>query len=131
MQHAPISRREPAMELDLKNVSILDNEDYGFFVAHPVTGTFAATITGMQIADAIDDDKLFAALHQAWIKYQVLFFRDQELTPEQQERLFVKIPAARMGTPREVAAAVLYLASEEAGYVTGGTLHVNGGLAMI
>ncbi|MBT8442443.1 MAG: TauD/TfdA family dioxygenase [Gammaproteobacteria bacterium] len=71
------------MELDLKNISNLETEDFGGFVAHPVTGTFAATISGMQIADAIDDDELFAALHSAWLKYQVLFFREQELTPDQ------------------------------------------------
>ncbi|MBC7133308.1 MAG: 3-oxoacyl-[acyl-carrier-protein] reductase [Roseovarius sp.] len=53
-----------------------------------------------------------------------------KLTEEQKSALFVKIPVARMGTPEEVAAAVLYLASPEAGYVTGAVLHVNGGLAM-
>jgi len=53
------------------------------------------------------------------------------LTPEQQEKLQANIPAARLGTPDDVAAAVVYLASEEASYVTGQTLHVNGGLAMI
>ncbi|MBU1278346.1 MAG: SDR family oxidoreductase, partial [Alphaproteobacteria bacterium] len=42
-----------------------------------------------------------------------------------------QIPAARMGTPEEIAAAVLYLASQEAGYTTGTTLHVNGGMAML
>lgn len=54
-----------------------------------------------------------------------------KLTEEQKAVLFAKIPAARMGSPEEVSAAVLYLASTEAGYVTGATLHVNGGLAMI
>jgi len=43
----------------------------------------------------------------------------------------VQIPAARMGQPEEIAAAVLYLASPEAAYVTGATLHVNGGMAML
>jgi 3-oxoacyl-[acyl-carrier protein] reductase len=53
------------------------------------------------------------------------------LPPEQTERLKAAIPAGRMGTPADIAAATLYLASEEAAYVTGQTLHVNGGMAMI
>ncbi len=54
-----------------------------------------------------------------------------KLTDDQKAALFAKIPAGRMGTPEEVAAAALYLASPAAGYVTGTVLHVNGGLAMI
>ena len=54
-----------------------------------------------------------------------------KLTDEQKEKINRQIPAARMGTPEEIAAAVLYLASPEAGYVTGSTLHVNGGMAML
>jgi 3-oxoacyl-[acyl-carrier protein] reductase len=50
---------------------------------------------------------------------------------EQLERIARAIPMDRLGTPDEVAAAVLFLASPEAAYVTGQTLHVNGGLAMI
>ena len=42
-----------------------------------------------------------------------------------------QIPAGRMGMPEEIAAAAVFLASSEAGYVTGQTLHVNGGMAMI
>jgi NAD(P)-dependent dehydrogenase (short-subunit alcohol dehydrogenase family) len=53
------------------------------------------------------------------------------LNDEQKARLLGGIPAARMGASDEIAAAVVYLASTEAGYVTGQTLHVNGGLAMI
>ena len=45
--------------------------------------------------------------------------------------ILTQIPAGRMGTPEEIAAAVLYLSSPEAAYVTGATLHVNGGMAMI
>ena len=54
-----------------------------------------------------------------------------KLTDDQKEKINAQIPLARMGTPEEIAAAVLYLASEEGGYVTGTTLHVNGGMAML
>jgi len=53
------------------------------------------------------------------------------LTDQQKEMISQKIPAGRLGQSPEIAAAVLYLASEEAAYVTGQTLHVNGGMAMI
>ena len=54
-----------------------------------------------------------------------------KLTDDQKEKINVQIPAARMGTPEEIAAAVLYLSSNEAGYTTGSTVHVNGGMAML
>jgi len=53
------------------------------------------------------------------------------LGDQQQEKLLSAIPAGRMGVPADIAAGVVYLASEEASYVTGQTLHVNGGMAMI
>ncbi len=53
------------------------------------------------------------------------------LNDQQKSTLSERIPAGRMGTSGEIAAAVVYLASEEAAYVTGQTLHVNGGMAMI
>ena len=53
------------------------------------------------------------------------------LDEERRSALLGRIPAGRMGSPEDVAAAVLYLSSQEAGYVTGATLHVNGGLAML
>ncbi|SDE27043.1 3-oxoacyl-[acyl-carrier-protein] reductase [Rhodospira trueperi] len=53
------------------------------------------------------------------------------LSDDQKSRLLGAIPAGAMGTGDDIAAAVVYLASMEAGYVTGQTLHVNGGMAMI
>ncbi|MCV3271149.1 3-oxoacyl-[acyl-carrier-protein] reductase [Roseobacter sinensis] len=54
-----------------------------------------------------------------------------KLTDDQKTGIMGQIPAGRMGTPAEIGAAVLYLASPEAAYVTGTTLHVNGGMAML
>ncbi|MCB1433421.1 MAG: 3-oxoacyl-[acyl-carrier-protein] reductase [Alphaproteobacteria bacterium] len=53
------------------------------------------------------------------------------LNDKQKEAILGRVPAGKLGSPDDIAAAVLYLASEEAGYVTGQTLHVNGGMAMI
>ena len=53
------------------------------------------------------------------------------LTDAQKETISQRIPAGRMGNPAEIAAAVIYLASEEAAYVTGATIQVNGGMVMI
>ena len=54
-----------------------------------------------------------------------------KLNDEQKARILTQIPAGRMGEVGDIAAAVLYLASPQAGYVTGAVLHVNGGMAMI
>lgn len=53
------------------------------------------------------------------------------LAEEQREALMLNIPAKRLGLPEDIAASVLYLASDEAAYMTGSTLHVNGGMLMI
>ena len=54
-----------------------------------------------------------------------------KLNDKQRDVILAKVPANRAGTPEEVAAAVVFLASNEAAYVTGQTLHVNGGMVMI
>jgi 3-oxoacyl-[acyl-carrier protein] reductase len=53
------------------------------------------------------------------------------LNDKQKETIIAKVPAGRLGTSDDVAAAALYLASAEAAYMTGQTLHVNGGMAML
>ena len=54
-----------------------------------------------------------------------------KLNDKQREAILARVPANRLGSAADIAAAVVYLASEEAAYVTGQTLHVNGGMAMI
>jgi len=53
------------------------------------------------------------------------------LNEKQREAILARVPAGRLGTPEDVAAAAVYLASNEAAYVTGQTIHINGGMAMI
>jgi 3-oxoacyl-[acyl-carrier protein] reductase len=54
-----------------------------------------------------------------------------KLNDKQREAILSRVPAGKLGTPHDVAAAAVYLASDEAQYVTGQTIHVNGGMAMI
>ena len=55
----------------------------------------------------------------------------RELSEKVREGALARIPAGRFGLSSEVASAVVYLASTEAGYVTGQTIHVNGGIALV
>ncbi|MBI4273485.1 MAG: 3-oxoacyl-[acyl-carrier-protein] reductase [Rhizobiales bacterium] len=54
-----------------------------------------------------------------------------KLNDKQREAILARVPANRLGAPADVASAVVFLASDEAAYITGQTLHVNGGMAMI
>ena len=54
-----------------------------------------------------------------------------KLNDKQKEAILARVPAGKLGTGADVAAAAVYLASDEAAYVTGQTIHVNGGMAMI
>jgi 3-oxoacyl-[acyl-carrier protein] reductase len=55
----------------------------------------------------------------------------KELTDEQKEAIFSQVPANRLGQPEEIAATVAFLASNQAAYITGETIHVNGGMYMV
>ncbi len=55
----------------------------------------------------------------------------EALTDAQKEKLLAGVPVGRLGTPGDIGAAVVYLSSQEAAYVTGATIHVNGGMAML
>jgi len=54
-----------------------------------------------------------------------------KLTEDQREKIISNIPVNRLGTPKDVANAVIFLAKEDSSYITGNTIHVNGGLAMV
>jgi 3-oxoacyl-[acyl-carrier protein] reductase len=53
------------------------------------------------------------------------------LTEDQKAQILPRVPMGKLGSGGDIASAVVYLASDEAGYVTGQTIHVNGGMAMI
>jgi 3-oxoacyl-[acyl-carrier protein] reductase len=53
-----------------------------------------------------------------------------KLNEKQREAILSRIPMAKLGTPEQIAATAVFLASEEAAYITGQTIHVNGGMAM-
>ena len=55
----------------------------------------------------------------------------KSLTDDQKQAIYANIPAERLGQPEEVASAVVFLASKGAAYITGETIHVNGGMAMV
>jgi 3-oxoacyl-[acyl-carrier protein] reductase len=55
----------------------------------------------------------------------------EKLNDDQKSKIMQQIPAGRMGDAQDIAAAALYLASVEAGYLTGTTMHVNGGMVML
>ena len=53
-----------------------------------------------------------------------------KLNENQQKLILDRVPVSRLGVPEDIAAACVYLASDEASYVTGSTIHVNGGMGM-
>ncbi len=65
----------------------IEARQYRSIKVKPLTGSFGALINDVQIVDALTDANLFADIHQAWLDYQVVFFRDQVLTPDQQLEL--------------------------------------------
>ena len=54
-----------------------------------------------------------------------------KLTEDQKNNIIKNIPVDRLGSPKDISAACVYLASEESSFITGTTLHVNGGMAML
>ena len=102
-------------------------------LGNPGQGNYSASKAGMigmtkSLAREVADRGITAnCIAPGFIKTAMT----EVLNEKQSETILGAIPAKRMGTPEEIAAAALYLASTEAGYVTGQTLHVNGGLLMI
>ena len=110
---------------------------------------FHAIVAGPELADTIRDLKRFTSrvlldqiksIAQEYAKRGVsanciapgfiATAMTDKLNDKQREAILARVPAGRLGTGADVAAAAVYLASDEAGYITGQTLHINGGMAM-
>ncbi len=102
-------------------------------VGNPGQGNYAATKAGMigmtkSLAREVASRGITAnCIAPGFVKTAMT----DVLTDEQMGKAAEIIPAGRFGNPEEIAAGALYLASEEGGYITGQTLHINGGMAMI
>jgi len=100
---------------------------------NPGQGNYAASKAGLiGMAKALGQE---IASRNVTVNCVAPGFIETAMTAAMEEKARVatlaRIPAGKMGTPQDIAAAVAYLASDEAAYVTGATLHVNGGMAMI
>src|SRR5262249_48134248 len=89
---------------------------------NPGQGNYTATKAGM-----IGMIKSIAAEYAK----RVATAMTDKLNDKQREAILARVPAGRLGAGADVAAAAVFLASQEAAYITGQTLHVNGGMAMI
>ena len=92
-----------------------------------------ALLPAVALAQTRGDSIAVVAAEQTWARANVrcdTTDMTRVLTGAQREALIERIPLGRLGLPAEVAHAVAFLASREAGYITGATLHVNGGMYM-
>ena len=102
------------------------------FTGNPGQANYAASkagITGMTkslAAEVASRNITVNCIAPGYIKTAMT----ESLTEKQTSELLTLVPSGRMGTPEDIAASVLYLSSEEASYLTGQTIHINGGLAM-
>ena len=74
----------------------------------------------------VDEDKVSFSVSPGFIATAMT----EKLTDDQKTTILSQVPVGRMGAADEIGSAVLYLSSPEAAYITGATLHVNGGMAM-
>ena len=96
---------------------------------HGLVGLLAAAIAGFATTQCFCPDTV--GLELAEDDTSIASAMTGALSEDQQQRILASIPAGHMGLPEEVASCVVFLASDESAYVTGQTLHVNGGMAMI
>ena len=104
--------------------------DYAFPAPDTYYGASKAGVIGMVNAEApglAEKDITINAVAPGFIETAMT----DVLTDKQKESILARVPAGRLGAPEDIAAAALYLASNEGAYVTGQTLHINGGMAMI